>query len=158
VNCAGASLRVATPADDELLGRVMFEAVHTDPSPYDAAQRRAWIDSPQQGSDWSERLAAQYVVLAEDGGGDAVGFMSLAGGGYIDFAYLSLKARGAGLFRRLFAAIEAEARRQRVARLWVHASLMAEPAFAAMGFGVIAREEVVIRDQRLARCTMERAL
>jgi putative acetyltransferase len=151
-------VRIATPADDDRLGRVMFDSVHGDPSPYSEAQRRAWIAAPRGGGDWSERLAAQHVVLAEDAAGEAVGFMSLAEGGYVDFAYLIPAARGTGLFRRLFRKIEAEAGLRGVRLLWVHASLMAEPAFAAMGFAVTEREEVAIGEERLARCRMERAL
>ncbi|MBX3595340.1 GNAT family N-acetyltransferase [Sphingomonas sp.] len=150
-------LRTARAADFDPLGRVMFDAVHGGDSPYDAGQRAAWVAEPRRGEPWHARLAAQHVVLAEDAHGAPVGFMSLAAGGYIDFAYILPGARGTGLFRRLLTAIEEVAQHAGARRLWVHASLMAEPAFAASGFVVLDREEVTIGDQRLARCTMERA-
>jgi putative acetyltransferase len=43
-------------------------------------------------------------------------------------------------------------------RLWVHASLMAEPAFAAVGFSVKRPEEVEIGGERFQRFEMEKIL
>jgi putative acetyltransferase len=63
-----------------------------------------------------------------------------------------------GLFRRLFDMIEDKARSQNEPRLWTHASLMAEPAFAAVGFVVVERQLVPIGDESLERAMMEKFL
>ena len=84
--------------------------------------------------------------------------MSLAEGGYIDFAYIRYEARHAGLFRELFKRILDRARAGGLSRLWVHASLTAEPAFAALGFVARQREQVTVRGEGLERFEMEMAL
>ncbi|QIG78822.1 GNAT family N-acetyltransferase [Stakelama tenebrarum] len=148
------TLRIGGPEDFEALGALMFDAVRTGPSPYSEGQRAAWVPELRKGAEWDARLRPQHAVLAEDTAGRLLGFMTLAGGGYIDFAYIAPAARGMGLFRRMFDAVAQEARRQGVSRLWVHASLMAEPAFAAMGFTVVRREQVTIGAETLDRCEM----
>ena len=150
-------LRVAGPDDAAALGRLMHEAIRSGPSPYTEAQRAAWSPAPRDGPEWQARLAAQHVLIADAASGP-VGFMSLEDGRYIDFAYILPAARGTGLFRRLFGPIRAEAVRSGAARLSTHASLMAEPAFAAMGFAVVQRETVEIAGETLARAEMAMSL
>lgn len=124
-------------------------------SPFSALRR------PSTGSgvreDWAARLEGQVIAIARDET-RFVGFMSLAAQGYIDFAYIRPEAQGSGLFRRLFAMIEDKARSQNEARLWTHASLMAQPAFAAVGFAVVERQLVEIGGESLQRAKMEKLL
>jgi putative acetyltransferase len=87
-----------------------------------------------------------------------VGFMTLAKGGYVDLAFLLPAARGQGRFAALLAATECSARQAGAGRLWTHASLMAEPAFARGGFQVMERETIETGGQRLARAKMEKIL
>lgn len=84
--------------------------------------------------------------------------MSLDPKGYIDFAYILPEARGMGIFRGLYLHIEKRARDNDLGRLSTHASLMAEPAFAAMGFEVVQRETVEIGGVELSRFAMEKFL
>lgn len=97
------------------------------------------------------------MVLARDGD-RIVGFMSIERGGYIDFAFIRPEAQGTGLFRALFNSVEAHARANAEPRLWVHASLMAQPAFVAVGFAVVEQQVVPIGDQDLKRACMEKLL
>lgn len=124
-------------------------------SPFSALRR------PSTGSgvreDWAARLEGQVIAIARDET-RFVGFMSLAAQGYIDFAYIRPEAQGSGLFRRLFAMIEDKARSQNEPRLWTHASLMAQPAFAAVGFAVVERQLVEIGGESLQRAKMEKLL
>ena len=132
-------IRRGSRADHERLGQLMHEAVRTGPSPYSDAQRAAWVPSPRKGEDWSARLLAQTIFIAE-GEGKALGFMTLASDGYLDFAYILPEARGLGLFRELYTFVEQEARKTGEPRIRVHASLMAQPAFDAMGFTILKKE------------------
>lgn len=124
-------------------------------SPFSALRR------PSTGSgvreDWAARLEGQVIAIARDET-RFVGFMSLAAQGYIDFAYIRPEAQGSGLFRRLFAMIEDKARSQNEPRLWTHASLMAQPVFAAVGFAVVERQLVEIGGESLQRAKMEKLL
>jgi putative acetyltransferase len=154
------TLNWATPADFDDLADIVFDAVRNGPSKYTQSQRAAWVPvRPSTGSgvgeEWAERLEGQVIVIARDET-RFVGFMSLAPEGYIDFAFIRPEAQGTGLFRRLFAKIEDKARSQKEPRLWTHASLMAEPAFAAVGFEVVERQLVQIGDESLERAMMEK--
>jgi len=149
------TLSWATPTDYDSLGDIVFDAVRNGPSKYTDAQRVAWVPVRRGGEEWAERLKGQVIAIARDET-RFVGFMSLAPEGYIDFAFIRPDAQGSGLFRRLFAMIEDKARSQNEPRLWTHASLMAQPAFAAVGFTVVEHEVVQIGDQRFERAKMEK--
>jgi putative acetyltransferase len=150
-------LRWAGPADFAALAELMFDAVRSGRSGYDERQRQAWMPAVRSGLDWEQRLAAQDIVVAE-AGGELVGFMSLANSGYVDFAYVRPAAQGSGLFRKMYERIEHHARERGDALLWVHASLMAQPAFVAVGFTVRREEIVEIGGETLRRFEMEKRL
>ena len=150
-------LRLATPKDYTSLGEVMFDAVRRGRSEYTEAQREAWVPKPRTGQEWNERLDKQKIIVAENADG-IIGFMSLAPKSYLDFAYIRPKFQGQGLFRKLYAEIEALATRQKQPRIWVHASLMAQPAFSKIGFKIIKQETVTIADQAFKRFEMEKLL
>jgi putative acetyltransferase len=95
-------VQIATPADYDAIGEVMFRAVHEGESPYTAAEREVWMPTPRTGEDWHKRLSEQHVLKATSDTGELIGFMSLCDNGYVDFAYILLEARGQGLFRKLY--------------------------------------------------------
>lgn len=150
-------LRHARSDDYDALGKLMFEAIHDGPTRYTKAQSLAWLDKPRSGPDWAARLDEKQVILAESDG-TAIGFMTIEPGGYIDFAYIHPSAQGSGLFRRLFEQVEAIAREAGENHLSTHASLMAQPAFAAMGFETDFHETVDANGQKLDRAHMTKAL
>ena len=135
----------------------MFDAVRNGESPYDEQQRRAWLPAQRTGREWEDRLASQDIVLAETDG-QAVGFMSLAAEGYIDFAYIRPHAQHSGLFRQMYQRIEERALARGDLLLWVHASLMAQPAFAAVGFTTRHSKWFEIGTEQLQRFEMEKRL
>ncbi len=147
----------AIPSDYSELADVMFDAVRNGPSKYNPAQRAAWVPVRRSGAEWDARLAKKNIAIGCDGD-RVLGFMSLEHGGYVDFAFIRPEAQGTGLFRRLYDMVEARACAAHEPRLWVHASLMAQPAFAAMGFSVVEREIVQIGGQEFKRAMMEKTL
>jgi putative acetyltransferase len=151
------SFRWASAADADVLADIMFDAVRNGESRYTEQQRAAWVPARRTGQEWTARLQKQDIVVAEQDG-RAIGFMSLASGGYVDFAYVRPEAQHTGLFRQLLSRIVERARARREPLLWTHASLMAEPAFAKLGFTIRKRERVHIGDQAFDRCEMERSL
>ncbi|MEO1552556.1 MAG: GNAT family N-acetyltransferase [Pseudomonadota bacterium] len=150
-------LRTAIEADYDTLGDVMFDAIHNRPSKYTEAQLLAWAPAPKRGPDWHARLGRQSVIVAERDG-ETLGFISIELGGYIDFVYIRPRAQGHGLFRRLFVAILNVAYSHGETVLSTDASLMAQPAFAAMGFRVDYHERVVVDGQSLPRARMTKTL
>ena len=147
-------LRWAGRHDDAALADVMFDAVRNGPSAYTEAQRHEWVPERRAGAEWTERLTRQSIIVAEYAD-EIVGFMSLADGGYIDFAYIRPSAQGSGLFRLLYSAVEKRGRADGATKFWVHASRMARPAFAAVGFSVVERQVVALGDEQFERFKME---
>lgn len=149
--------RWASAADADVLADIMFDAVRRGESRYSEQQRAAWVPARRSGEDWIARLQSQDIIVAEQDG-EAVGFASLAEGGYVDFAYIRPEAQHTGLFRQLLSRIVERAVEKREPLLWTHASLMAEPAFAKLGFTIRKRERVRIGNQEFDRCEMEKSL
>lgn len=150
-------IRMSQSQDADALGQVMYDAIHSGASRYTAAQRAAWQSTPNSGAKWAERLAEQDVWLAEEDG-NARAFLTLRKDGYVDMAFVRGDAQGRGLFRRLYDHLEAAALVQGHRRLWTHASLMAQPAFLAVGFHVIRHESVARHGETLDRAEMEKPL
>ncbi len=145
-------IRLMQSDEADALGQVMFDAVQGAVA-YTPAQRRAWLPEPPQGAGWAAALDLQRVWVAEDE--VPIGFVTLADGGYIDLAFVATAAQGQGVFGELMDALEAAAGEP---RLWTHASLPAQPAFAARGFRVIRHETVARGAETLARAEMEKRL
>lgn len=151
------TIRTANQEDYSLLGELMFDAVRNSCSAYTAEQRKAWVPEVERGTDWSKRLSAQTIIVA-DIDDEILGFVSLAENGYIDLAFIRPKHQGKGVFRCVYDRLEQTARERGERRLWVHASLMAQPAFAAMGFDTVQEQLVELRGQVLRRFEMEKYL
>ena len=152
-------VKVRPMAADEAdaLGLVMWDAIRHGHSLYTSAQRNAWQPEPPQGSVWAVKLGGQHVWVA-CAHESPLGFLTLAGGGYVELAFVASRKQRQGVFSAHYGASEAHARMRGIKRLWTHASLMAEPAFAARGFHVIGRETVERAGETLARAGMEKVL
>ena len=150
-----AKIRAGKDEDHDQLGQVMFDAIRGGRSAYTAEQCKAWVPEVRRGADWSKRLSAQSIFVAEVDD-EIVGFLSLAESGYVDLAFIRPKHQGTGLFRLLYERLEQTARERGEKRLWVHASLMAQPAFTAMGFEIVREEFVEIRGETFRRFEMEK--
>lgn len=150
-------LRTAGPEDYDALGALIFDAIHNGPTQYTPAQSQAWAPAPRNGPDWAARLAGHHIIVAEQSD-EIQGFMSIEPGGYVDFAYIRPGAQGSGLFRQLFEAVLDRAKAQGDTELSTHASLMAQPAFAAMGFEIDHHETVEVDGQSLPRARMTKRL
>lgn len=136
---------------------VWHDAVRNGPSLYSASQRRAWSPAPLSIDALAARLAGQEAWVATDKG-RVVGLMTVTREGYVDLAYVRPTHQGRGLFRRLFSMIEASMKGHGVDRMATHASLMARPAFEAVGFSVVRAEIVGLRGQQFRRFEMEKQL
>jgi putative acetyltransferase len=148
-------IRTATEPDYDGLGQIMYAAVHEGADFYTREQRQAWMPKIPQGAEWHARLNGQYVVLAHDGD-QLLGFMSLDGS-EVDLAFILPTARGRGVFRTLYEAVERHAQPNH-AELTVYASLHAQAPFAAMGFETIHHEEVLRSGEVLKRAYMKKKL
>ena len=150
-------LRICGSDDYPELADVMYDAVRNGPSEYSAQQREAWVGGRRSGEEWERRLDGQTIFAAYDTT-QIIGFISLATAGYIDFAYVRPTHQKRGVFGRLYRELENAARDTQLDRLWVHASLMARPAFASVGFEIEEEQAVEIAGERLKRFQMSKSL
>ncbi|WP_299925837.1 GNAT family N-acetyltransferase [uncultured Pelagimonas sp.] len=147
------SYRWATAEDYEILGEIMFAAIHAEPSPYTPAQRLAWCPKPPSGADWMAKLASQQVAVVEIDQ-KLVGMMTLEETGYLDLAFLLPQARGQGHLAKLFEMIKDRVRDYKLDKITTHASLAAQSPFTALGFHTLHRESVQRNGETLQRAEM----
>lgn len=152
------NIRRAKPQDFPILAGVFFEAVREGATLYSPAERKAWAKRLPIGDDWSTRLAAQDVMLAETSSGMPVGFVTMDSNGEADLAYILHAYQGQGLFRKLYEPLEQASLARGVARFSVHASLHARPAFEALGYTVTEDEIIEIEGERIQRFLMAKQI
>ncbi|MDA7950566.1 MAG: GNAT family N-acetyltransferase [Pirellulaceae bacterium] len=150
-------IRIGNRNEYDRLAEVMFDAIRNGPSLYTEEQREAWASQIHSGDAWTQRLSDQTIFVAQEHE-QIVGFMTIAAQGYIDLAYIRPHSQGTGLFRILYQELEKNARTSGKPRLRVHASLMAQPPFSAVGFEILHEESVTVGQQTLRRFKMEKHL
>ncbi|MEO0653484.1 MAG: GNAT family N-acetyltransferase [Pseudomonadota bacterium] len=152
-------IRPYRATDAEALAALFYRAVHVGTAgAYTAAQRAAWAPHVPEVSAWDARLGAATALVAEVDGTPA-GFMTLdPDTGYIDLAFVAPEMAGHGVGRAIYDAVEEAARGAGCSRLTTAASAVARPFFDAMGWDVIAREEVTRNDVALHRFQMRKDL
>lgn len=124
---------------------------------YSPPQIAAWASDDIDTARWFGRFAGRFVPVAEDAG-RPVGFAGLEPDGHIDRVYVSADHQRRGIGRLLLAAIESEARRVGLARLFTEASITAQPFFEAQGFVVLAPQVVTCGGVEFVNYRMERVL
>ncbi|TNC49601.1 GNAT family N-acetyltransferase [Rubellimicrobium rubrum] len=152
------TIRPLRPDDGPHAARVFFDAVREGTrAHYTEAQRRAWAGEPPGPDSWRDRLWGVEGFAAEEEG-RLVGFMTIAGTGYIDMAFVAPAALGRGVGWRLYRAVEGRARELGASVLTTEASRMARPFFERQGLSVIAEQVVVIRGVVLTNYWMRKVL
>ena len=139
-------VRPANPADAKALANVALRSITiTGASVYDFDQIATWSSSftPET----LDRVVASTRVFVVEVEGDIAGFANLvvknASRAELDLLFVDPGFAGQGVARASVEAVEAEARRQGVARLWADASLLAAPVFEHLGYEVVERYEKV---------------
>ena len=96
--------------------------------------------------------------FAAERDGQLVDFMTIDATGYIDLAFVAPQAHGQGVGWRLYAAVEARARKLGATVLTTEASHVARPFFERQGWSILAEQSVVKRGVALTNCRMRTAL
>lgn len=126
-------IRPLRPDDGPLAARVLFDAVREGTKGhYTEAQRRAWAGEAPDPQGWRDRFWGVEGFAAEQDG-RLVGFMTIAGTGYIDLAFVAPELLGQGVGWRLYRAVDARARELGATALTTEASRMARPFFERQG-------------------------
>lgn len=153
------NIRKGLSSDWDSLADLFHSSVREGAVAYSRELRAAWSPRSRAGADWSLRMNRQNVTVAQTVSGERTGFMSAKMNGYIDCAYILAPFQGQGLFKRLYASLEAVQRLNGMKRLHVRASLQARFAFTSVGFNVIRPETVeMCQGVWLPRCATEKRL
>lgn len=152
-------IRPYRAADAQALAALFYRAIHVGTAgAYTAEQRAAWAPHVPEVSAWDARLGAATTFVAEVDE-TAAGFITLdPDTGYVDLAFVAPEMAAQGVGRALYGAIEEAARGAGCLILTTAASAVARPFFEAMGWDVIAREEVTRNDVALHRFQMRKDL
>lgn len=151
-------IRPIGPDDGPAAAQVFFDAVREGlRGHYTEAQRRALSGEPPGPESWRDRLWGVEGFAAEQDG-RLVGFMTLAGTGYIDLAFVAPEVLGRGVGWQLYRAVEARARELGASALTTDASRMARPFFERQGWSVITEQTVVKRGVVLTNYLMRKTL
>ena len=144
--------------DAPQVARLFYETVRSvNRADYSEEQVRAWAPSEPDPQEWHARMAGRRTLVAEEGG-EVVGFAELERDGHLDMLYLRKDAVGRGVGRRLYRAVEREARCQGHARIFTEASITARPFFERHGFRVLREQTVSRRGVPMTNFAMEKSL
>jgi putative acetyltransferase len=152
------TLRLYHPKDGPALLALFRDTIRrVNNRDYSPAQIAAWSSDDIDTVSWFGRFTGRYVPVAEEAG-LPVGFAELEMDGHIDRVYVSANHQRRGIGRQLLAALETEARRVGLARLYTEASITARPFFEAQGFVLLAAQVVRCRGAEFVNYRMERLL
>lgn len=104
-----------------------------------------------------EKCSSIYTLVA-DSNGIIAGFAQLDDDGFVDCFYCHKDFQGQGVGRLLFDGIENEARKRKLTRLLLEASITANSFFKKMGFTVTKKQTVKIRGVNFMNYRMEKEL
>ena len=153
-------IRPYRDADADALARVFERAVRViGPRDYSPAQIKAWIGREPRAERFRARMAdGRRCWVATDDQGGVTAFVDLEADGHIDFLFADPAVAGRGVASRLLDVLEAAARRDGVARLYVEASEAARRFFLKRGYEVNRRRDFEINGVAIHNYAMERRL
>lgn len=153
-----AQIRDYRAGDAPEIARLFYETVRSvNRADYSEEQVRAWAPGVPDVEEWHARMADRRTLVVEEGG-EVAGFAELEGDGHLDTLYLRKDVVGRGIGRRLYEAIEREARCQGLRRIFTEASITARPFFKRRGFRVVRERTVTVRGVSMTNFEMEKDL
>ena len=145
-------------ADAPEIVQLFFETIRSvNRANYSDEQVEAWAPSVPDPDEWHSRMVDRQTLVAEEGG-EVVGFAELEEDGHLDMLFVRGDTVGRGVGRRLYEAVEREARNQGLSRIFTEASITARPFFKMQGFRVVLKQTVLRRDVSLTNFIMEKNL
>ena len=150
-------IRPFMPGDGEPLAALYHSAVQEiGARDYSPEQVAVWSPAPLDPAGYAARAAGRLTLVAENAGGEPVGYIDLEPSGRIDHFYCRPDVVGAGVGSALYAALERAAREAGTQRLTVEASEAARRFFLRRGFEIESRNDfelggVAIHNYRMVK-------
>jgi putative acetyltransferase len=150
------NIRLFQESDAEQIANLFHETVRqVNIADYTVEQVKAWAPDNIYFRDWAKVCANRFTYVAEMEG-LIVGFGELETNGHIDCFYCHKDYQKMGIGKSIYAAIEAKARELKINRLYVEASITAQPFFSRLGFQTIEQQEVECRGETFINYKMEK--
>jgi len=156
VTAESTKIRDYEAGDAPKIVRLFYETVRTvNSEDYSVEQVEAWAPRVPDAEEWHARMAGRRTLVAEEGG-EVIGFAELEEDGHLDMLYVRKDAVGRGVGRRLYGAVEREARG--CGRVFTEAGITARPFFERQGFRVLREHTVTVRGVPMTNFVMEKLL
>ena len=152
------AIRPYLDSDAEAIAEVFERAVRgIGPRDYSPAQIEAWIGREPRTERFRAKMAdGRRRWVATDDEGRVTAFVDLEADGHIDFLFADPDVAGTGVASRLLDELEAAARGDGVARLYVEASEAARRFFLKRGYEAQKRRDFEIGGVAIHNYAMER--
>jgi putative acetyltransferase len=151
-------IRYYHPADVEQIVWLIYTTVHTvNRGDYTLEQVNAWMPALPNAITWSARYSERIAFVADDDGVVA-GFAELEPNGHIDCFYCHHSYQRLGVGQQLYQRLEQEANSLGLTRLFVEASITAQPFFERMGFQTLHENKIHRNKVELTNFSMEKYL
>lgn len=154
------AIRPYREADAGALAEVFERAVRGIAArDYAPAQIEAWIGREPKADRFRAKMAdGRRCWVATDDQGQVRAFVDLEADGHIDFLFADPAVAGTGVASQLLDVLEAAARGDGIARLYVEASEAARRFFLKRGYEVLQRRDFEIDGVAIHNYAMERRL
>lgn len=138
------NIRRYRPGEEERLWQIFHDTTHIiNGRHYTGEQCERWAPAVVDMPAWRERIRRKNPFVAEENG-KILGFAELENDGYIDYFYCDHEHLRCGVGRKLYEAIEKEARRVKMPRLHAAVSVTARAFFLQMGFEVVKEQRNIV--------------
>ncbi|MCE9556351.1 MAG: GNAT family N-acetyltransferase [Planctomycetes bacterium] len=162
-------LRPFSPADVPAIVALFRDTVRrVNCRDYSPRQVLAWAPDEIDEAAWSKKLAGRYTLvaalqwqIAEQPRIVSFGDLessSLDSGGHLGHLYVHADCQRCGVGRKLLSALETEARRLGVPRIFTEASITARPFFEYCGYRLIQEQVVVFHGVEFVNYQMDKQL
>src|SRR5690349_22132369 len=130
-------IRRYSPGEEERLWQLYHDTTHIiNGRDYTREQCERWAPAVADMSTWKARIKSRNPFVAEEHG-KILGFAELETNGHIDYFYCDHEYLRKGVGRKLYEAVEDEARCLKLPRLYAAVGVTATPFFLCIGLEVV---------------------
>ena len=141
--------RVATLNDMDDMQTLFVDTItNTCQNDYTEKEIKTWTASIENKSRWTNKLNAQYFLIAELDH-KMVGYGSLENGNYIDFLYVHKDFQGKGIAKGILNELITKSKKMGYSQVSSDVSITAKPFFQNKGFNIVRENKNVVGEVTL---------
>ena len=150
------TIRKFQPGEELQLRKLFYQTIHNiNIGDYSQEQTNAWAPKAYDKAAWVEKINRLKPYVVEDEG-NIVAYGDIQPDGYIDHFFCHHNYQGKGIGKALLNQLLAVAEKEKVPRVYAHASKTAMPFFRYQGFAVVKEQQVEIRGEVLTNYVVEK--